>query len=130
MSALASYVADNWIKPESNRTAILSAITGEPVAETGTTVRDFAAMLNYARQVGGSALRVLTFHQRAKMLKALAEAIMARKEELYELSYETGATRADGWIDIEGGAGTLFAYSSKGRRELPNDTIQIGRAHV
>ena len=64
----------------------------------------------------------MTFHQRAKMLKALGDAIMARKEELYELSTETGATRSDGWIDIEGGAGTLFAYASKGRRELPNDT--------
>ena len=50
---------------------------------------------------------------------------MAKKDELYELSYSTGATKADGWIDIEGGAGTLFAYSSKGRRELPNDTIIV-----
>ena len=62
------------------------------------------------------------------MLKDLANAIMARKEELYELTYETGATRTDGWIDIEGGAGTLFSFSSKGRRELPNGRVLIDGA--
>ncbi|HEY1837664.1 MAG TPA: phenylacetic acid degradation bifunctional protein PaaZ [Rhizomicrobium sp.] len=122
---LQSYVADKWIAPEGNLTAIASAVTGDTVAEIGTTVRDFAGVLAHARNVGGPALRKMTFHQRAKMLKAMADAIMARKDELYELSYNTGATKADGWIDIEGGAGTLFAYSSKGRRELPNDTVLI-----
>ncbi|MGZ8999233.1 MAG: aldehyde dehydrogenase family protein, partial [Allosphingosinicella sp.] len=82
-------------------------------------------MLDHARNVGGPALRQMTFHQRAWMLKDLANAVMARKEELYELSYETGATRTDGWIDIEGGAGTLFSFSSKGRRELPNAKVLI-----
>ena len=85
-------------------------------------------MLDHGRRVGGPALRRLTFHQRACMLKDLANAIMARKEELYELSYETGATRNDGWIDIEGGAGTLFSFSSKGRRELPNERVLIDGA--
>jgi oxepin-CoA hydrolase/3-oxo-5,6-dehydrosuberyl-CoA semialdehyde dehydrogenase len=82
-------------------------------------------MARHARQVGGPALRALTFHERARILKALAEAVVARKEELYALSALTGATRADGWVDIEGGAGTLFAYASKGKRELPNDTILL-----
>src|SRR6185437_14216985 len=122
---LMSYAEGRWLEPAGALSDIVSAVTDEPVAQVGSGSRDFAAMLSYARTAGGPALRALTFHQRAKMLKALAEAIMARKEELYELSYETGATRADGWIDIEGGAGTLFAYSSKGRRELPNDTILI-----
>ena len=80
------------------------------------------------RKVGGPALRRMTFHERAWMLKDLANAIMARKEELYELSYATGATRTDGWIDIEGGAGTLFSFSSKGRRELPNGRVLIDGA--
>jgi oxepin-CoA hydrolase/3-oxo-5,6-dehydrosuberyl-CoA semialdehyde dehydrogenase len=122
---LQSYVADRWIAPEGNLTSIPSAVTGETVAETGTTVRDYAGMLEHARKVGGPALRAMTFHQRAKMLKALADAVMAKKDALYELSYETGATKSDSWIDIEGGAGTLYAYSSKGRRELPNDIILI-----
>jgi len=122
---LMSYAEGRWCEPVGALNNIISAVTDEPVAQVGSGARDFAAMLNYARTVGGPALRAMAFHSRAKLLKALAEAIMAQKEELYELSYETGATRADGWIDIEGGAGTLFAYSSKGRRELPNDTILI-----
>jgi len=122
---LQSYAADKWIAPEGHLTAIASAVSSETIAETGTTVRDFASMLTHARNTGGHALRAMTFHQRAKMLKALAEAVMAKKDALYELSYETGATKSDSWIDIEGGAGTLFAYASKGRRELPNDTILI-----
>jgi oxepin-CoA hydrolase/3-oxo-5,6-dehydrosuberyl-CoA semialdehyde dehydrogenase len=122
---LMSFAEGRWVEPAGALNDIVSAVTDEPVAQVGSGARDFAGMHNHARTVGGPALRALTFHQRAAMLKALAQAIMARKEELYELSYETGATRADGWIDIEGGAGTLFAYASKGRRELPNDTILI-----
>ena len=89
---------------------------------------DFGKMATHARDTGGPALRAMTFHARAKMLKSLGDAIMARKDELYALSYETGANKADSWIDIEGGAGTLFAYASKGRRELPNDRILIDGA--
>ena len=105
-----------------------SAVTGDVVAETGARGLDYPAMLDHARKVGGPALRKLTFHERAHMLKALGNAIMARKEELYELSYDSGATRADSWIDIEGGAGTLFSFSSKGRRELPNGKVLIDGA--
>ncbi|HEY3776822.1 MAG TPA: phenylacetic acid degradation bifunctional protein PaaZ [Rhizomicrobium sp.] len=123
MKSLHSYAQDRWIAPEGARTQIRSAVTGEPVAEIGTTVRDFADVLDHARRVGGPALRGMTFHSRARILKALAQAVMERKEELYELSFDTGATRTDGWIDIEGGAGTFFAYSSKARRELPDDTL-------
>ena len=123
MKTLQSYTQDRWIAPQGTMTVIPSAVTGETVAQIGTTIRDFAAVLDHARNVGGPMLRSMTFHQRARILKSLAEIIIARKEELYELSFDTGATRSDGWIDIEGGAGTFFAYSSKGRRELPDDTI-------
>src|SRR6185437_1637779 len=81
---------------------------------------DRGGMLRHALHIGGPALRKLTFHQRARRLKSLGRAISARKEELNELNYLTGATRKHGWIDIEGGAGTLFSFSSKGRRELPD----------
>ncbi|MGH6890282.1 MAG: phenylacetic acid degradation bifunctional protein PaaZ [Rhizomicrobium sp.] len=123
MKSLHSFAQDRWIAPEGARTQIRSAVTGEAVAEIATTVHDFEGVLEHARRVGGPALRAMTFHARARILKVLAEAVMARKEELYELSFDTGATRTDGWIDIEGGAGTFFAYSSKGRRELPDDTL-------
>jgi oxepin-CoA hydrolase/3-oxo-5,6-dehydrosuberyl-CoA semialdehyde dehydrogenase len=125
---LLNYAQDRWYGAEGGLSPVESAVTGEVVAETGSGGLDFAAMLDHARKVGGPALRRLTFHERAHMLKALASAVMARKEELYELSYETGATRTDGWIDIEGGAGTLFSFSSKGRRELPNSRILVDGA--
>jgi oxepin-CoA hydrolase/3-oxo-5,6-dehydrosuberyl-CoA semialdehyde dehydrogenase len=125
---LLNYAADNWVAGDGGLAEVMSAVTGEVIAETGSQGLDFKAMLDHARNVGGPALRKLTFHERAWMLKDLANAIMKRKEELYELSYATGATRADGWIDIEGGAGTLFSFSSKGRRELPNGRVLIDGA--
>jgi oxepin-CoA hydrolase / 3-oxo-5,6-dehydrosuberyl-CoA semialdehyde dehydrogenase len=122
---LLNYAQDQWYGAETSLAPVENAVTGEVIAETGSGGLDFEAMLDHAREVGGPALRRMTFHERAWMLKDLANAIMARKEELYELNYATGATRADGWIDIEGGAGTLFSFSSKGRRELPNGRVLI-----
>ncbi len=125
---LLNYAQDRWHAGDGALAPVHSAVTGETIAETGSGGLDFAAMLDHGRTVGGPALRRLTFHERAHMLKALGQAIMARKEELYELSYATGATRGDSWIDIEGGAGTLFSFSSKGRRELPNGKVLIDGA--
>ena len=122
---LLNYERDRWIAGDGNLAEISSAIDGAPVAMTGSSGLDFGGMLRHAREVGGPALRKLTFHERARMIKALGQAIMARKEELYELNYLTGATRKDGWIDIEGGAGTLFSFSSKGRRELPDAHVLL-----
>lgn len=120
---LQNFVADRWVAGTGDLAQLRSAIDGAEVFRTGSGGLDFAAMLHHARTVGGPALRALTFHERAHRLKALATALMERKEELYELSWSTGATRQDGWIDIEGGAGTLFSTSSKGRRELPDDVV-------
>jgi oxepin-CoA hydrolase/3-oxo-5,6-dehydrosuberyl-CoA semialdehyde dehydrogenase len=122
---LLNYERDQWIAGDGKLAEISSAIDGTPVAMTGSGGLDFGGMLNHARTVGGPALRKLTFHERARMLKALGQAIMARKEELYALNSLTGATRKDGWIDIEGGAGTLFSFSSKGRRELPDAHVLL-----
>ena len=125
---LLNYARDGWVQGQSGLADVQSAVTGEVIAATGSAGLDFRAMLDHARKVGGPALREMTFHQRAWMLKDLANAIMARKEELYALSYDSGATRNDGWIDIEGGAGTLFSFSSKGRRELPNGRVLVDGA--
>src|SRR3954468_1576244 len=122
---LLNYERDRWVAGDGKLAEIASAIDGAPVATSGSNGIDFGSMLRHAREVGGPALRKLTFHERARMIKALGQAIMARKEELYELSYQTGATRKDGWIDIEGGAGTLFSFSSKGRRELPEAHVLL-----
>jgi oxepin-CoA hydrolase/3-oxo-5,6-dehydrosuberyl-CoA semialdehyde dehydrogenase len=120
---LQNYSIDNWISATGATAAVHSAIDGSVVAQAGSQGLDFAAMLDHARKVGGPALRSMTFHARAHMLKALAQSIVERKEELYALASVTGATRTDNWIDIEGGAATLFTMSSKGRRELPDDVI-------
>src|SRR6476469_7673555 len=123
---LLNYAHGQWAAGDTASLVELpSAIDGSPVALTGSGGLDFAAMATFAREVGGPALRRLTFHERARMLKALRLAIMARKEELYELNYATGATRKDAWIDIEGGAGTLLSFSSKGRRELPDAHVLL-----
>ncbi|MGD9810853.1 MAG: phenylacetic acid degradation bifunctional protein PaaZ [Sphingobium sp.] len=120
---LKNYARDAWIEGMGTLVDIPSAVSGEIVARTGTEGLDFGAMLDHARTVGGVNLRKMGFHERAFVLKGLATAIMERKEELYALSTATGATRTDSWIDIEGGAGTLFTMSSKGRRELPDGDI-------
>lgn len=82
-----------------------------------------AASLSYARSHGGPALAHMTFQQRAQMLKAVAKHLLAHKEALYQISYQTGATRSDGWVDIEGGIATLFAYAGMAGRDLPDDTL-------
>ena len=122
---LLNYARDQWITGSGQRSAIPSAIDGSIVATTGSGGIDFAAMLHHARTVGGPALRALTFHQRARIIKGLGLAILAAKEPLYALNVATGATRKDGWIDIEGGAGTLLSFSSKGRRELPDAHVLL-----
>ncbi|WP_135212151.1 phenylacetic acid degradation bifunctional protein PaaZ [Vitreimonas flagellata] len=125
---LQNYAEGNWVAGSGGLAELRSAIDGEIVALTSSQGLDFGAMARFAREQGGPALRALTFHQRAGMLKALAEALTARMDELYALSANTGATKADSWIDIEGGIGTFSVYQGKGRRELPNDRILIDGA--
>ena len=125
---LESYAAGRWVQGTGRPVTLAHAVTGDPVAEIDSAGLDFAGMLFHARTVGGPALRKLTFHRRALLLKALGTYLMERKEEFYALSTPTGATRTDAWIDVEGGIGTLFAYASKGRRELPNSTFYLDGA--
>jgi oxepin-CoA hydrolase / 3-oxo-5,6-dehydrosuberyl-CoA semialdehyde dehydrogenase len=122
---LKNFAEGHWVAGSGDLAPLCSAVTGDVVAQTSSRGLDFAGMARFAREVGGPALRALTFHERAAMLRALADALTARKQELYELSYETGATKGDSWIDIDGGIGTFAVYQSKGRRELPNERILI-----
>jgi oxepin-CoA hydrolase/3-oxo-5,6-dehydrosuberyl-CoA semialdehyde dehydrogenase len=123
---LLNYARDQWVPGDAaSLSEIASAIDGAPVASTGSGGLDFGGMLRHAREIGGPALRKMTFHERARMIKGLGLAVLERKEELYELNYQTGATRKDGWIDIEGGAGTMLSFSSKGRRELPDAHVLL-----
>lgn len=122
---LQNYAQGEWYTSSASGVMLQNAITGEDVAEIVSDGLDFKAMLDYARQVGGPAMRKYTFHQRALMLKDLAKYLMERKELFYELSQASGATRTDSWIDIEGGIGTLFIFSGKGRREMPNSNVML-----
>lgn len=119
-----SLVKDEWYRGEGGQ-ALVSAIDGAPIGLVSSEGIDFADVLNHARQVGGPALRRMTFHERANALKAIAKHVIDNKAVLYEISALTGATRADSWIDIDGGAGTFFTYSSLARRELPNDNLWV-----
>lgn len=120
---LESYVCGEWFPGQKEGQQLLDAATGEPVAWIASSGIDFAALLDHGRKRAGPALRAMTFHERAGMLKALGLALMEQKEEFYTESFRTGATRSDGWVDIEGGIGTMLTYASKGRRELPNARV-------
>jgi oxepin-CoA hydrolase/3-oxo-5,6-dehydrosuberyl-CoA semialdehyde dehydrogenase len=122
---LESYVCGSWTTGAREGVPLLDASTGAPVAFIDSSGIDFASTLAYGREKAGPALRRMSFHERAAMLKALGLALMDRKEEFYALSAATGATRADSWVDIDGGIGTLLSYASKGRRELPNTRVLL-----
>ncbi len=123
MSKLENYVEGRWRAGDGDGRVLRSAVSGAAVAEITSEGIDFGAALDHARKVGGPALRRFTFHERALMLKALAKHLNAQKAAFYALSTETGATKKDGWIDIDGGISTMFVYSSKGRREMPNGKV-------
>jgi oxepin-CoA hydrolase / 3-oxo-5,6-dehydrosuberyl-CoA semialdehyde dehydrogenase len=119
MNKLGNYITGKWITGDGDGQPLFDAVTGEGVAIASTKGLDFAGVLKYGREVGNPALRKMTFHERGRMLKALATHLMERKEQFYSISYHTGATRADSWIDIEGGIGNLFSNASL-RRKFPD----------
>src|SRR3954463_422836 len=122
---LESYAAGRWYAAPDGGTPIADAVTGETVARISSTGLDVPAMLQHARTIGGPALRELTFHQRAGLLKQLGLRLMADKDAFYALPRRTGATDRDSAVDVDGGFGTLLSYASKGRRELPDDTVVL-----
>ncbi|MEK7483589.1 MAG: phenylacetic acid degradation bifunctional protein PaaZ, partial [Planctomycetota bacterium] len=112
MQILSNYALNSWLPHAGKGDPQLNAITGEIIATAGSEGLDFAAMMHYARTVGNPALRKMNFYERGLMLKKLAIYLHDRRKTYYPLSYATGATKADSWVDIEGGIGTLFAYAS------------------
>ncbi|HEY2042056.1 MAG TPA: phenylacetic acid degradation bifunctional protein PaaZ, partial [Jatrophihabitans sp.] len=120
---LRSYVNAAWIAPSEDGVPLFDAVTGEQIDTISSAGIDMRAVAEHGRTVGGPALRELTFHQRAALLKALGLYLREHREELYALSARTGATLFDSKFDIDGGIGVLLSYGSKGRRELPNDTV-------
>jgi oxepin-CoA hydrolase / 3-oxo-5,6-dehydrosuberyl-CoA semialdehyde dehydrogenase len=123
--ALRSYVTGTWFSPSDEGAPLFDAVTGEQVDTISSAGIDMAAVLDHGRSVGGPALRDLTFHQRAALLKSLGGFLRDHREELYAISARTGATLGDSKFDIDGGIGVLLSYASMGRRELPADTVII-----
>jgi oxepin-CoA hydrolase/3-oxo-5,6-dehydrosuberyl-CoA semialdehyde dehydrogenase len=122
---LQSYVCGAWQSGRDNGVAMRDATTGEVIGQASSAGVDFAGALRHAREVGGPALRALTFHERGSLLKALAKRLSESKEEFYTLSHCTGATKNDSLIDIDGGIGTVFAFAGKASRELPNARVYV-----
>ncbi|WP_372893213.1 phenylacetic acid degradation bifunctional protein PaaZ [Rhodosalinus sp.] len=125
MLAPESYAAGQWIAPGAAARPIVGPVEGKEIARAGGAELDVQAMIDWAVRTGGPALRAMTFHERAKKLKALAQYLHERKEELYAINPLTGATRRDGGVDIDGGIGTVFVMASKGRREMPDGHVYL-----
>ncbi|MDN5748642.1 MAG: phenylacetic acid degradation bifunctional protein PaaZ [Pseudonocardia sp.] len=125
---LRSYVHGGWHTPTDEGRPLSDAVTGEEIARISSAGVDMGAVLRHGRVTGGPALRELTFHQRAALLKALGGHLREHREELYAVSARTGATLGDSKFDIDGGIGVLLAYASKAKRELPNDTVYVDGA--
>jgi oxepin-CoA hydrolase/3-oxo-5,6-dehydrosuberyl-CoA semialdehyde dehydrogenase len=123
MTLLRSYVGGAWVTPSGEGRPALDAVTGEEIVRVSSAGIDTAAALEYGRGTGAPALRALTFHQRAALLKSLGSMLREHRDELYALSARAGSTLYDARFDVDGGIGVLLSYASKARRELPNDTV-------
>ena len=129
MTKLENYITGNWVTGDGEGQLLYNAVTGAPVAAASTKGLDFKSIIEYGRTTGNPALRKMTFHQRGNMLKALALHLRNHLEKFYTISYQTGATKADSWVDIEGGIGNLFANASL-RRKFPDEVFCIdGESH-
>lgn len=124
VTSLKNYALGRWVAGTGNEQELYDASTGDVIATASNEGLDFAEMLHYARSKGNKALRKMTFHERGRMLKALALHLTSKKEQFYELSYRSGATRPDSWIDIEGGIGNLFVNASL-RRKFPDKPFYV-----
>ncbi len=119
-----NYITGKWIEGTGEHTPVYDSVTGEFIAHSSTDGLDIPAVLQYGRTIGGEKLRKMTFQERGNMLKKLALYLTKKKHAFYELSYRTGATKIDSWIDIEGGFGNLFANASL-RKLFPNQSYHV-----
>jgi len=120
-----SFVSGEWVSGDGRQQTLVSAINDEPIGEVNSLTSGFAQILKYGRNKAGPELRKLTIHDRAEKIKLLAKFLMERKDEFYRISFLTGATKADSWVDIEGGIGTMFNYTGIARRELNYDPFIV-----
>lgn len=130
MAKLENFILGRWITGDGEGQPLFNAVTGEQIATASTKGIDFKDILQYARTTGNPALRNMSFHERGLMLKNLALHLRNHLDKFYQISYQTGATKADSWVDIEGGIGNLFSYASL-RRKFPDEPYCLdGEHHV
>lgn len=125
MEKLKNYIYGQWVEGSGNGNQLYNSVTGEKVAVADTEGLNFEQALDFGRTVGYKNLSSMTFYDRGEMLKKVALYLLERKKKYYEISYKTGATHADSWVDIEGGFGTFFTYSGLAKRMLPNTTFWV-----
>ena len=129
MNKLGNYITGNWITGDGEGQTLYNAVTADIIGAASTKGLDFKSVTHYARTVGNPALRKMTFHARGNMLKALALHLRNHLDKFYAISYQSGATKADSWVDIEGGIGNLFANASL-RKKFPDEIFCIdGESH-
>ena len=121
---LSNYALGKWHAASGKQQTLFNSISGEAIATAGSEGLNFSSMLDFGREVGGTNLRKMTFHERGRMLRALALHLLSKKDDFYSISWATGATKADSWIDIEGGIGNLFSYASL-RRQFPDTSFCV-----
>ena len=124
MNKLENFVLGKWLAGDGDGNALYNAVNGELITHVTTKGFDFAAILEYGRKKGNPALRKMSFHERGRMLRALAMHLRNHLEKFYQVSFKTGATRSDSWVDIEGGIGNLFSYASL-RRKFPDQPFCV-----
>ncbi len=136
MQKLGNYITGKWIEGDGDGVNLFNAVNGNIISAATSKGVDFEAVLKYGREIGNPALRKMTFQQRGRMLRALALHLLKHKETFYNISYQSGATRIDSWIDIEGGIGNLFSNATL-RRKLPDeafcldgDAINLGKENT
>ena len=136
MVKLENFVTGKWITGDGDGQVLSNAVTGVEIARATTKGLDFGAILEYGRKLGNPSLRQMTFPERGRMLRALAIHLQNQVGKFYPISYKTGATKADSWIDLEGGIGNLFSYASL-RRKFPDETffldgesLNLSKAHT
>ena len=122
---LKNYISGQWIEGNGHEIPLYNAVNGELVAISDTSGLDFEEALHFGRTIGYKNLSSMTFYDRGEMLKKIALYLLERKKKYYELSYKTGATHIDSWVDIEGGFGTFFTYSGLAKRMLPNTPFWV-----
>ena len=123
--SVTSFLLGSWQKYHIPGQQFKSPIDGSKLSNVNEHDIPSEDILKFSRNVGIKNLQKLNFHDRAKILKSIGLLLNEAKEKLYSLSYHTGATLKDSYLDIDGGIGTLLVMASKARKEMDESFIHL-----